>query len=168
MKIRHFLLLVVVLMSSWGIGCAPARSGMEYLSSGGGGEVSGQISGMAFSAVVELSANGETARVEYLSPEALCGLVLTATGESCEVRLGEMCFTCETDDVMGFLRPATAFLLYGEANSVQKDGENTVLTFPAGGTLTLSPKGEPLSLYREDIDMRVVWWQNGEKENLGS
>ena len=168
MKIRHFLLLVVVLMSLVGIGCAPARSEMEYLSSGGRGEVAGQMSGMAFSAVVELSANGERVQVEYLSPDALCGLTLTLLGESCEVRLGEMCFTCDRSEVADLLRPATAFLPCGEINSVQKEGENTVLTFPADGMLTLSPQGEPRALFREDIDMRVVWWQSGEKESFGS
>lgn len=168
MKIRHFLLLVVVLMSSWVVGCASARSGMDYLVFGGHGEVSGRMSGVEFSAVVELSKNGERVRVEYLSPDALCGLILTSEGETCEVRLGEMCFTCETSKIAGFLRPATAFLQHGEANCVQKNGENTVLTFPASGTLTLSPKGEPLFFEREDIDMRVVWWQNGTSANFGS
>lgn len=168
MKIRHFLLLIVVLMSLWGFGCAPARSGMEYLSSGGGGEVSGQMDGMAFSAVVELSPNGERVRVEYLSPNALCGLTLAVEGESCEVCLGEMRFTCEVSEIAGFLRPVTAFLLYGDANSVQKEEENTVLTFPSGSALTLSPKGEPISLVGEDVEMRVVWWQNGTRGDFGS
>ena len=168
MKIRHFLLWIVVLMSLWGTGCAPARSGMDYLESGGHGEVSGQMDGMAFSAVVELSPNGERVRVEYLSPDALCGLTLTLLGESCEVRLGEVCFSCDVGEVEGLLRPATAFLLYGDANSVQKEGENTVLVFPSGSTLTLSPKGEPISLVGEDVEMRVVWWQRGTAANLGS
>ncbi len=163
MKIRHFLLLVVVLMSSWAIGCAPARSGMDYLASGGRGEVRGEMSGVEFSAVVDVSKGGELLRVEYLSPDSLCGLILTASGEECEVKLGEVQFVCDTSEVAGFLRPVTAFLPQGDANTVQKEGENTVLTFPAGGTLTLSPKGEPLSLTREDIDMRVVWWERGVK-----
>ena len=168
MKIRHFLLLIVVLMSLLMFGCAPARSEMEYLSSGGGGEVSGRFGNMAFSAVVELSEGGERVCVEYLSPEALRGLRLTANGESCEVRLGEVCFSCDVGEVEGLLRPATAFLLYGDANSVQKEGENTVFVFPSGSTLTLSPKGEPISLVGEDVEMRVVWWQRGTAANLGS
>ncbi len=161
MKIRHFLLLVVVLMSSWAIGCAPARSGMEYLSSGGRGEVRGKMSGVEFSAVVEISSDGEDLRVEYLTPASLCGLILTARNEECEVKLGEVGFTCNVSEVAGFLRPVTAFLPQEEAATVQREGENTVLTFPTGGTLTLSPKGEPLSVTREDIDMRVVWWERG-------
>jgi hypothetical protein len=168
MKIRHFLLLIVVLMSLLAFGCAPARSGMEYLSTGGGGEISGSLSGMKISAVVELSGGGESVCVEYLSPESLRGLKLTAKNGSCEVCLGDVRFTCDSDEVVGFLRPATAFLLYGDANSVQKEGENTVLTFPSGSTLTLSPKGEPLSLMGEDVDLHVVWWQSGTSANLGS
>ena len=164
MKIRHFLLLVVVLVSSWTVGCAPARSGMDYLASGGRGEVSGRMSGVEFAAVVEISSGGENLRVEYLAPASLCGLILTANEEECEVKLGDVCFTCDVDEVSGFLRPVTAFLPQGDANSVQKEGENTVLSFSADGTLTLSPSGEPLSLVREDIDVRVVWWERGESE----
>ncbi len=168
MKTRHILLLVVVLMSLVVLGCAPARSGMDYLTSGGHGEVSGQMNGMAFSAVVEFSQNGERVHVEYLSPDALCGLILTASGENCEVRLGEVCFVCDTSEIAGFLRPVTAFLPKEEANTVQKDGKNTVLTFPTGGTLTLSPTGEPVALSREDIEVRVVWWESGKEGDFGS
>ena len=168
MKIRHFLLLVVVLMSLLMFGCAPARSETEYLKTGGSCEVSGQMSGMDFSAVVEIAVGGERVRVEYLSPESLCGLVLTSDGETCEVQLGEMYFTCKAVDVVGFLRPATSFLQPQEASSVQKEGENTVFTFSTGEQLTLSAKGEPLSLVGEDISMRVVWWQSTEPSNLGS
>ena len=136
---------------------------MDYLISGGRGEVRGEMSGVEFCAVVELSSGGENLRVEYLSPASLCGFVLTSKGEECEVKLGDVCFTCNIEEVSGLLRPATAFLLYGDANTVQKEGENTVLTFPTGGTLTLSPKGEPLLLAREDIQMNVVWWESGEE-----
>ena len=168
MKIRHFLLLIVVLMSLLTFGCAPARSDRDYLTQGGRGEVFGRLGEMEFSAVVELSDGGESVCVEYLSPESLRGLKLTAKNGSCEVCLGDVRFTCDSDEVVGFLRPATAFLLYGNANSVQKEGENTVLTFPSGSRLTLSPNGEPLSLMGEDVDLHVVWWQNGTSANLGS
>ncbi len=162
MKIRHFLLLVVVLMSSWVVGCAPARSGMEYLTSGGRGEVTGQMNGVTFTAVVTLSPNGEHVCVEYLSPDALSGLTLSADTKTCEVRLGEVSFFCDVCEVAGFLRPAIAFMPKGDANSVQREGENTVLSFPSWGRLTLSPKGEPLSLERENIALRMIWWQGGE------
>ena len=161
MKIRHFLLLVVVVMSSVTFGCAPARSKMDYLESGGHGEVSGEMNGLAFSALVEISPGGETVRVEYLSPASLCGLTITKNSEGREVRLGDICSPCNETEIAGLLRPATAFLLYGDAKSVQKEGENTVLTFPLGSVLTLSPKGEPISLSGEDIDVRVVWWESG-------
>ena len=161
MKIRHFLLCVVVLMSSWAVGCAPARSGMDYLASGGRGEIVGEMNGMEICAVVDLGPNGESVRVEYLSPNSLCGLVFSAEGEQCEVRLGEMSFVCGLTEVAGFLRPATVFLPQGDANSVQKEGENTCLTFSEGEVLTLSPKGEPLSFAREDLHLRVTWWQSG-------
>ena len=121
----------------------------------------GSLNGMEFSAVIELGKNGEDMRVEYLSPTSLKGMVLTCDKGTCEVRLGELCFACEREEVEGFLSPATAFLLYGDAKSVQKEGENTVLTFPSGSVLTLSPKGEPISLSGENIDVRVVWWQSG-------
>lgn len=162
MKIRHFLLLVVVVMSSWAVGCAPARSGMEYLNSGGRGEVQGTMSGVEFCAVVELSPKGENVCVEYLAPDALCGMIFLTNGDKCEVRLGEVGFVCDAKEVVGFLRPATAFLPQGDANSVQKAEGNTVLTYPISGTLTLSPTGEPLSVAREDIQMQVVWWQMGD------
>jgi hypothetical protein len=93
---------------------------------------------------------------------------LNADKEICEVHLGEICFACEKFEMEGLLRPATAFLLYGDAKSVQKEGENTVLTFPSGIVLTLSPKGEPLSLMGEGIEVRVVWWESGASKNLGS
>ena len=168
MKIRHFLLLVVVLLSSWTIGCAPARSGQEYLTTGGCGEVTGEMSGVSFTAEIELMPNRERVRVTYLAPETLRGLVLLSDGETCEVTLGELSFSCKACEVAGFLRPVTVFLTQGEASSVQREGENTVLTYPTGEVLTLSPSGEPISLAREDIKMRVVWWQTGGVEGLGS
>ena len=159
MKIRHFLLLVVVLMSSWAVGCAPAGSTLDYLTVGGRAEVVGEMSGVAFSAVVEIAKDGECVRVEYLSPESLKGMIFVTEGETCEVFLGDVSFVCDPCEVAGFLRPATAFLQHGGANSVQKDGENRVLTFPAGETLTLSPSGTPISLNRDDIHLRVIWWE---------
>jgi hypothetical protein len=168
MKTRHFLLCLVVLMSLLLCGCAPARSESDYLTKGGRGEIVGSLNGMDFSAVVAIGKNGENISVEYLSPTSLKGLVLTSGGGACEVRLGELCFTCEREEVEGFLLPATAFLAYGDAKSVQKEGENTVLTFPTGSVLTLSPKGEPISLSGENIDVRVVWWQSGTEKNTRS
>ena len=159
MKIRHFLLLVVVLMSSWAVGCAPAGSTLDYLNVGGRAEVTGEMSGVAFSAVVEIAENGEHVRVEYLSPASLKGMVFVTEGETCEVFLGDVSFVCDPCEVAGFLRPATAFLQHGGANSVQKEGENRVLTFPTGETLTLSPSGTPISLNRDDIHLRVIWWE---------
>ena len=99
--------------------------------------------------------------MEYLSPDSLCGLKLLAKGEECQVTLGELSFVRSTDEVVGFLRPATAFLLYGDANSLQKDGENLVLNFSAKGMLTLSSAGTPISLVRDDIRLQVVWWEEG-------
>ena len=141
---------------------------MDYLASGGRGEVEGKLNGLAFSAVIELSGGGEILRVEYISPTSLQGLILTAKGEECEVKLGDVCFTCSTEEVAGFLRPVTSFLPYGDAKTVQREGENTVLTFPFGEKLTLSPKGEPLSFFGEEIEMRVVWWESGAEEKNGS
>ena len=161
MKTRHFLLCVVVGVSLLWLGCAPARSGTDYLTTGGRGEVTGSLNGLEFTAVIELGKNGESLCVEYLSPTSLKGMVLSLDGENCEVRLGDLCFTCEREEVEGFLLPATVFLLYGDAKSVQKEGENTVLTFPCGSVLTLSQKGEPIALSGESIDMRVVWWESG-------
>ena len=159
MKIRHFLLLVVIVMSSWAVGCAPAGDTLDYLTVGGRAEVAGEMSGVAFSAVVEIAKDGECVRVEYLSPASLKGMVFVIEGETCEVFLGDVSFVCDPCEVAGFLRPATAFLQHGDANSVQKEGENRVLTFPTGETLTLSPSGTPISLNRDDIHLRVIWWE---------
>ena len=168
MKIRHFLLWLVVGVSLLLCGCTPARSGTEYLTVGGRGEVTGRMNGMEFSAVIELGKSGETVRVEYLTPTALDGIVVTSDRENCEVNLGEVSFSCEVTEMSGLLLPATAFFAYGDAKSVQKEGGNTVLTYPSGSVLTLSPKGEPISLSGEDIDVRVVWWQSGTEKNTRS
>jgi hypothetical protein len=122
------------------------------------------MSGAEFSAVVGISAGGEAARIEYLAPASLGGLVLIVKNGECEVTLGAVCFTCSAEEVAGFLRPVNAFLPQGEAVSVQQEGENTVLTFPDGGTLTLSPDGTPISFAREDIEMHTVWWETGSAE----
>ena len=161
MKTRQFLLLLVVLVSWWGVGCAPLQGSTDYVNSGGRGEVTGSMDGVEFSALITLSQKGEVLQVEYTSPSSLCGLKLTAQGESCEVVLGEVSFVCNTDEVAGFLHPVSAFLPHGEAKTVQKQGENTVLTYPNGGSLILSPKGEPISFSGEGIDVRVVWWETG-------
>lgn len=162
MKIRHFLLCLVVGVSLVVWGCAPSGSGTDYLVQGGRGEVAGRMGDVEFVAVVEISSGGENLRVEYLSPASLCGLVLTLEGELCEVRVGEMIFASTPEEVAGLLRPATAFFTYGDAKTVQKEGENTVLTFSDGSILTRSPKGEPLSLVREDVAFVVAWWQSGD------
>ena len=161
MKTRQFLLLLVVLVSWWGVGCAPLQGSTDYIHSGGRGEVRGSMDGVEFSALITLSQKGEILQVEYTSPPSLCGLKLTAQGESCKVTLGEVRFVCNTDEVAGFLHPVSAFLPHGEAKTVQKQGENTVLTYPNGGTLILSPRGEPLSFLGEGIDVRVIWWGTG-------
>ncbi len=168
MKIRHFLLLLVVGMSWLVFGCTPTRGTGDYLQSGGCGEVRGSMSGMEFCAVVEISATGDCVRVEYLTPDSLCGLILVSDGKVCEVVLGELSFTCDTCEVLGFLRPVTAFLQTEDAASVQRVGENTVLTFFSGEVLTLSPTGAPLSFAGENIDLRMVWWQSGGKTEHGS
>lgn len=161
MKTRHFLLLLVVLVSWWGAGCTPVQRGTDYMDCGGRGEVKGSMDGVEFAALIALSQKGEILQVEYTSPSSLCGLKLTAQGESCEVVLGEVSFVCNTAEVVGFLRPVCAFLPHGEAKTVQKQGENTTLTYPNGGSLILSPKGEPLSFSGEGIDVRVIWWEMG-------
>ena len=164
MKIRHFLLCLVVGLSLFVWGCVPSKSTTDYLVQGGYGEVSGRMGGVEFEAVVELAQKGERVRVEYLSPASLCGITLTLEGERCEVRVrDDMTFVCTPDEVAGLLRPATAFLTNGVAKSVQKEGENTVLTFPDGSVLTLSPKGEPLSYSCGNFDARMTWWQSGGK-----
>ena len=161
MKTRHFLLLLVVLVSWWGVGCTPLQSGTDYIDFGGRGEVKGSMDGVEFAALIALSPKGEVLQVEYTSPPSLCGLKLRAQEESCEVALGEVCFVCNTREVAGFLRPVGAFLPQESAKTVQKQGENTVLTYPNGGILILSPDGEPLSFSDEGIDVRVIWWEMG-------
>ena len=161
MKTRHFLLLLVVLVSWWGAGCTPVQSSTDYVNSGGRGEVTGSMDGVEFSALITLSQKGEVLQVEYTSPPSLCGLKLKAQGERCEVVLGEVSFVCNTREVVGFLRPVGVFLPQESAKTVQKQGENTVLTYPNSGVLILSPEGEPLSFSGEGIDVRVVWWETG-------
>lgn len=160
MKIRHFLLCLVVGLSLLAVGCSPARGGADHLLHGGRGEVSGHVGELAFCALAEIAPGGERVRVEYLSPPSLCGLVLTLEGSFCEVRVGGTVFTCSPGEVAGLLRPATVFLTNGDAKTVQREGENTVLTFSDGGRLTLSSKGEPLAFSRGDLFVSVVWWQS--------
>ena len=161
MKIRHILLLLVVGVSLLCSGCAPARSEMDYLLVGGRGEATGELRGMAFCALVEVGAGGAWARVEYLAPEALKGMVLTLEGEVCKVALGDLNYTCAATEVEGFLQPVSVFLIKETAATVQKEGEDTVLTFPGGSKLTLTPRGEPLAFEGEDISVRITWWQSG-------
>ena len=161
MKIRQFLLLLVVGVSLLAIGCAPARSNASYIVTGGRGEVTGEMRGMAFCALVEIGEGGAWARVEYLAPEALKGMALTVEGEICKVVLGELNYTCAATEVEGFLQPVSVFLIKETAATVQKEGEDTVLTFPGGGKLTLTPRGEPLAFEGEDVSVRITWWQSG-------
>ena len=144
-------------------GCAPARSEMDYLLVGGRGEATGELRGMAFCALVEVGAGGAWARVEYLAPVSLCGLTLEVTGEVCEVSLGDMKYTCDAREVAAFLQPVSVFLMENAPTATQREGENTVLTFPTGEVLTLSPKNEPLAFSGEQINLRVVWWQSGDR-----
>ena len=169
MKIRQFLLFFVVVMSCLTVSCTPARSNTGYLASGGRGEVEGEMSGIvAFRAVIEIGVGGSPVRVEYLAPASLCGLVLVAEGERCEVSLGAVRYACDVSEIEGLLRPVSSFLPQEEAKSVQRIGENTALSFASGGTLTLSPKGAPLSFSGEEFNVRVVWWQSGNKGESSS
>ena len=168
MKIRQFLLCLVVLMSCMSIGCAPAGAGQDYLREGGRAEVEGKMDGLAFRALITLSAGGDAVRIEYLAPTDLCGLVILVDGEVCEVCLGNVRFTCDEREVSGFLRPVVAFLPHGEAKSVQKEGENTVLIFPTEEKLTLSGEGEPIAFEGDAVNVRVVWWQSGARAADGT
>jgi hypothetical protein len=163
MKIRHILLLLVVVVSSFAIGCTPRQSNTGYLGRGGRGEVRGELNGVAFCALIEVGEGGAWGRVEYLAPASLCGLVLEVTGERCEVFLGEVKYTCDAREVAAFLQPVSVFLMENAHTATQREGENTVLTFPTGEVLTLSKNGQPLSFSGEQINLHVVWWQSGER-----
>lgn len=160
MKIRQFLLCIVVLMSCMTIGCSSVGNRLDYLQSGGRAEIEGEMDGLAFRGVITIAAGGDEVSIEYLAPTDLCGLVILVDGEACRVRLGDVQFNCDVSEVSGFLRPVVAFLPQGETKSVQKDGKNTVLVFPSEQTLTLSEQGEPIAFTGENLWVRVVWWQS--------
>jgi hypothetical protein len=77
--------------------------------------------------------------------------------------LGEVKYTCDAREVAVFLQPVSVFLMENAPTATQRDGENTVLTFPTGEELTLSKNGQPLSFSGEQINLRVVWWQSGDR-----
>lgn len=132
-------------------------------------EVRGERDGRPFSAKISASPteNGTTVCVEYLTPETLCGISVTATcgadGTLCgraEVRRGETSVDGDAADFDGLLEPILCWFSLDAHTSVQKDGETLILQFPDGVTAVLDGNGTPCSYASPRLRYDVIWLED--------
>lgn len=178
MKKRIWLALVLsVVCMCLLCGCAQGRSlGEEPIwAAGFCAELKGTRNGEAFGAKVTVGASDagglRHVEVEYLSPDALCGMRVTAvcladgsladgslTGQA-ELWQNGLSASVEAISVAGLLRPATCFFSLGELSSVQKEGENYCKSFSGGVQITVDPSGVPVTFCEEGLSFSVVWFE---------
>jgi len=76
----------------------------------------------------------------------------------CRVTRDGVAFTLSSETVSGWLAPLRLLLSEETPQTVRCEGEDTVLTFPSGGELTLSGEGVPRGGTGEGFSFTVCRW----------
>ena len=177
---RKALIAMILTFVLLGLCCAcGTQSVPDYLAFRGHeweAEIRGERDGAPFSAKIAVTPTEEntTVRVEYLTPDALCGISLTAAcdadGTPCgtaELRRGETVISGEAADFYGLLEPTLCWFLLGAHTAVQKEGTLFVLHFSDGVSVTLDEKGDPKSYSAPRLWYDVVWLEKGSEVKKG-
>lgn len=158
--------LLAICLMVFGCGKGTPPDYFAYRAVGFCAEAEGEMRGEAFGAklTVEPSGAGWRVTVEYLRPDVLTGIRLTAlcgedgalAGEA-EVVYEDMSLMREASALEGLFLPATCLLSYGEISTVQRTDAGYVLTFSDGAALTLDAGGAPIAFVGEAISFNLVW-----------
>ncbi len=169
---RACLLLAALLLA----GCSPPPAGADFLAyqtKSSRAELSGELNGVEFSALVELSPLPEDGsarefRLEYTAPDELRGIVLmsregvtTLSFEGLELPGGVFSDLC---------KPADAFALSADVISAEakKSEDGTALTqlvLSDGSSVTVdSESGYPVGITTSGLTLRVVWFEPEERK----
>ncbi|MBO4309197.1 MAG: hypothetical protein J5885_05140 [Clostridia bacterium] len=103
---------------------------------------------LAFSAELTVTATDRVIR--YTAPESLAGLTATATAGGIRVVQGELSRQ-DGSGATGLLLPLDLLVSPAELATVQKRGDETVLTYTDGTEIFLNADGTPRAVIRTDI-----------------
>lgn len=149
--------------------CAPPPSSPFAAEGAFSAEIVGTLAGEELSAVIHASQKADTGEREvgvcFLSPSAWKGMAIRAVirsdgelGEA-QVTLGERSVPTEGGRVAGLLSPVLILLDASEAATVQKQGEEYLLTLGDGAQFWLDVEGRPKRYESESVSFSVVWWE---------
>ena len=118
---------------------------------------------------VHPTATGTSVRVEYLSPEPLAGLQLSAVCNEGGEAAGEVLLWYAGSEsrhtatqVQGLLRPATVWLIDQTHERVEHDATGYRLSFSNGEYLLLDPDGIPRAACQDGAEFWIIWWETVE------
>ena len=162
MKIRHFLLFLVLCVVLTCAGCAgDARDRFAYRERDARFVVEGSVRGFAFSAELfrEIDATGgKRDTLRYLAPASLEGVTLTRESDGAlTLSKGEMVRVCVADEVAGMLLPIC--LLFDTPTTIETIRQSadgcTHVTLAGGVSMTLSPDGTPTTVRSPDAALTI-------------
>lgn len=163
MKIRHFLLFVVLGVV---LVCTGCKGGAEDLFAYRERDVclviEGSVRGFACSAELcrEIdTAGGARDTLRYLAPASLVGVTLTRDPDGTLIlSTGELSRVCRVDEVEGMLLPIRLlFDLCADVETIRRTTDGgTHLTMTGGISLTLSPDGLPTTLLSPDASLKIT------------
>ena len=139
-------------------------------------EIRGERDGAAFSAKIGVTPAEENTAVwiEYLTPDTLCGISVTATCDAdgrlygtAELRRGETVVNRDAADFRGLLEPTLCWFSLDTHTAVQKEGDSFVLQFPDGVSVALDETGVPRSYSSPSLRYDVIWLEKGNVEKKG-
>lgn len=156
MKNRQYLLFLLLICVIFGSACAREVDPARYRAEGFCAELMGSLQGVDFGARVTGDALGGT--IEFVTPISLSGVRVEWREEHCRVTRNGVTFELSIEAVSGWLAPLRLLLLEETPKTVCCEGEETILTFPSGGELTLSEEGVPLGGTGEGFSFTVCRW----------
>lgn len=134
-------------------------------------EIRGTRGADAFTAKIGVyPTDGDTCvRIEYVTPDALAGIVVeacckedgTPTGEAEILRAG-VSERLDAESLAGLLTPVSRLLALDEHTAVQKEGEIYELQFADGATVRVNGAGDLVSYRDAHIRYDVVWLERRE------
>ena len=165
------MLLAVISVAIFAVGvwgCKTVTDYTAYRNEDFRAEVTGDLYGVPFSAVIEAENGGKELSVSYLSSDPLEGIVVALHADgTATVTREEVVIVCEKSAVSGLLSPVLLLFDTGDIGAVRKEGERTRLSFAGGGEMLLSSDMHPMRVDHGDVLYEVVWWEITENAQTG-
>lgn len=161
-------LMILTVLAAFLCGCNTVTDYTTYQNEDFTAELSGELNGVPFVAVIAASNGGREMSVAYLSSDSLAGIIVeTHADGTATVTRGEISIPCDRSTVLGLLSPVSLLFDIGELQAVRKEGERTNLSFDGGGEMILSSEFRPLRVDFGDLSYEVVWWETSKNEQTG-